>query len=153
MVARQRVLILAGLALALASMAPDAAWSATFGPDAADDEPLPVDQALRVGPATWENGHLTIAFEAAPGCYFYRDRVTVESVGAPGPALALDLAPAGEPYVDAEFGEVRIWRGRQNASFNLETPPRQVKVRYQGCAEGKVCYSPQTRLLDVLRFN
>lgn len=159
MVTRPRFLTLAAATL-LASMA----WAAPFAdgvaegrpsawPEAGQDVLLPVDEALRVGPATWAQGRLSIDFEAAPGCYFYRDRLSVVPTEGSRSALPLDLTPEGEAYFDDHFGAVKVWRKRQSVSWALQSPPSHVEVRYQGCAEGKVCYTPQTRLLEVLSLD
>lgn len=111
---------------------------------------LPVDEALRLEPAVLDGDQLLIGWDLAEGCYLYRDKLQIEVLSPDGAGLAtLDL-PAGEAHEDEHFGAVRILRGRVEGHAGIigELPTR-IRVRYQGCAEGLVCYPPQTRELDV----
>jgi thiol:disulfide interchange protein DsbD len=118
-----------------------------------DEGVLPVDEALRLQPVLPGKDRLLLGWDVAPGCYLYRDKLGVEILDPlPVRAAALTL-PAGEQYRDAHFGEVRVLRGSVQAALPLgDTPaPRRLRVRYQGCAEDKVCYPPQTREIEVPR--
>lgn len=112
---------------------------------------LPVEEAFSPQPAIWQNGQLSIAVDIAPGCYLYRDRFSVEAIEPAGYALGSARLPKGEAHHDEHFGDVSILRERLKAGFTPKSKaaPKQVRIRYQGCAEGLVCYPPQTRVLTV----
>jgi len=113
-----------------------------------DDGLLPVDAALRVGPAYWDGQQLIIELEAAADCYFYASAFDVRLAGSATPLTATRL-PDGDIYPDADRGPVQVWRGQQSIHFSPDTAPDSVIVGYQGCADGKVCYAPQQRELPV----
>jgi thioredoxin:protein disulfide reductase len=91
---------------------------------------------LLVGPG----GQLQVQFHIAAGYYLYRDRLQLTAEDdAP---LRVEL-PRGEPYNDPEFGNVAVLRGVQ--AINVDLPARPgvaIDLRYQGCAEGRLCYTP-----------
>ncbi|MEO1202268.1 MAG: protein-disulfide reductase DsbD domain-containing protein, partial [Pseudomonadota bacterium] len=94
-----------------------------------------------------------IAFRIIPGFYLYKDKITVKALSDSAQAGGLDL-PKGklktdeffgeqEVYYDEVFGRVAIARGTPEA-MTLE-----LEVGYQGCADGGLCYLPQTKVLSV----
>lgn len=86
------------------------------------------------------DGTLELRFTIAPGHYLYRDRLAM--TGADGAALAPAL-PAGEPHDDAEFGRVAVLRGPQRIALGIPARPGAgIDLRYQGCAEDRLCYAP-----------
>ena len=91
------------------------------------------------------DGRLQVQFRIAPGHYLYRDRLQLTDAG--GTALRAQL-PAGDVYEDPEFGPVAVLRGVQHIPLDL--PARSgttIRLRYQGCAQGRLCYAPvQVRL-------
>lgn len=126
-----------------------------LAPSPEESEILPAEDAFQLRPALWESGKLTIALDIAPGCYLYRSKLIVEAIEPAGYALGAALIPAGEPYRDEHFGEVAIFRKSVEIAFkpspkSTSGAPKKLRVRYQGCAENKVCYPLQTRVIDVL---
>jgi len=94
-----------------------------------------------------DDGRVQLRFSIAPGYYLYRDRLRV--TGGDGQALPITL-PAGESYQDPEFGAVAVLRGE--LSIDLPAAIARgalVDVRYQGCAEGRLCYAPVQLRLQV----
>lgn len=101
---------------------------------------LSPQQAFAPELAAGADGLLELRFTIAPGHYLYRDRLAV--TGADGVALDPPL-PAGEPHDDAEFGRVRVLRGPQRVALGIPASPGAgIDLRYQGCAEGRLCYAP-----------
>ncbi len=135
-----------------------ALWSASalagswLKPSPQDDTVLSAADAVQVQPALWRNGELTVGLDAAPGVYLYRDKLSVEAVD-PGPAVGKLQLPAGDLHEDEHFGAVKVLRGRVIATASASAMPRQIRLRYQGCAENLVCYPPQIRILDVESLN
>lgn len=98
------------------------------------------EQAFAPQLVTGADGRLAVQFRIAPGHYLYRDRLQVtDARGAP---LRAQLPP-GEPYDDPEFGEVAVLRGVQHIPLDLPASTGTiVRLRYQGCAQGRLCYAP-----------
>lgn len=136
-------------ALALGLAAP--VWAAGWFKDTTQEQGiLPVDEAIELQPALWQNGELSIGLDAAAGVYLYRDKLSVEVVAPEDYRLSGIEIPQGESHHDDHFGDVQILRDRiLITARTAAAAPKQVRVRYQGCAENLVCYPPQTRLLDV----
>ena len=93
------------------------------------------------------DGRLAVQFRIAPGHYLYRDRLQVtDAKGAPlHPQL-----PPGDVYDDPEFGPVAVLRGEQ--TLHLDIPAREgvtIGLRYQGCAQGRLCYAPVSLRLSL----
>jgi len=98
------------------------------------------EQAFAPQLAAGADGRLAVQFRIAPGHYLYRDRLQVtDAKGAPlHPQL-----PPGEVYDDPEFGPVAVLRGEQ--TLHLDIPAvagATIGLRYQGCAQGRLCYAP-----------
>lgn len=140
-VASLAILLTVGSPLALAGP-----W-----PGAHDDTPqiLAVGEAFQPQPAEWHDGRLSLRLDIAPGCYLYRDKLKVEVLEPAGYTLGKQTLAEGSAFRDEHFGEVRIFRGALETQWQAKTPPRKLKVSYQGCAEGLVCYPMQTRVVDV----
>ena len=112
----------------------------------AADEYLPVRQAYKVALSA-ESGNLVVRFEIAPDYYLYRDRLGFESA-TPGVTLGTPSLPVGLDHEDEFFGKQVIYREIAAASVpvTFSGAPRdfEVSVRLQGCADGGLCYPPQT---------
>lgn len=116
------------------------------------DDGIPsVEEAFELQPPLWDGKDLILRWDIAPGCYLYRDKLLVESTAPQGYALGSANLPAGEKLRDAHFGEVTVYREAVQLRFHPASgkPPQTLRVRYQGCAEDKVCYPPQTRVIQL----
>ncbi len=93
------------------------------------------------------DGRLQVQFRIAPGHYLYRDRLQLtDATGAP---LQAELPP-GDIYEDPELGRVAVLRGDQNIHLHIPTRPGAViGLRYQGCAQGRLCYAPVSVQLQL----
>lgn len=120
--------------------------------DALDDSLLAAGQALRLPAAIWEQGTLLIGFEAAPGYYFYQSKIRVEVLAPDHYELGPPQYPSATIFDDPEFGPVPVLRGAVELRYETPaSPPERIRVHYQGCAEGRVCYAPQVQDLAVQR--
>ena len=109
---------------------------------------LPAEQAFV--PDAWADGDsITLAWQVAPGYYLYRHGFGVSHADD---KLAAEF-PAGEPKVDAYFGEVEIYRDQVFATLATSSFSNaeqvELTVRYQGCADAGLCYPPTERTLRV----
>lgn len=117
-----------------------------------NDDGIPsVEEAFELHSPLWDGKDLILRWDIAPGCYLYRDKLSVESTTPQGYALGSAQLPAGETLRDAHFGEVMVYRDSVQMRFRPVSgkPPTSLRVRFQGCAEDKVCYPLQTRVIAL----
>lgn len=126
------------LVFALALAAP--AWADLAGLLGGPPAVLSAEQAFAPQLLSGADGRLELRFTIAPGHYLYRDRLQLtDAAGAP---LTVTLPP-GEPYDDPELGRVAVLRGTPTLRLDLPARPGiGIGLRYQGCAEGRLCYAP-----------
>ncbi len=110
-----------------------------------------MEEAFELQPPLWNGKDLILRWDIAPGCYLYRDKLLVESTAPEGYALGSAQLPAGETLRDAHFGQVTVYRDAVQMRFRPVSgkPPQSLRVRFQGCAEDKVCYPPQTHVITL----
>jgi thiol:disulfide interchange protein DsbD len=112
----------------------------------ADEEFLAARQAYRFEAAS-DGTTLTVRYEIAPGYYLYRDRLGFASE-TPGVTVGAPALPAGEDHEDEYFGHQVIYRGAIDIPVRLDFdgPPKDfdLLLKLQGCADGGLCYPPQT---------
>lgn len=113
----------------------------------APSKTLTAEQAFAPQLLAGVDGHLQIQFTIAPGHYLYRDRIEVTDAGGAPLAVAL---PPGESYDDPEFGRVAVLRG--GLTLQIDRPAERgtrIGLRYQGCAQGRLCYTPVVTQLEL----
>ena len=94
-----------------------------------------------------------IGIRIEPGFYVYKHRIIAKSLSPGAQAGQLDL-PKGKLKYDEFFGESEVYYdeviGRLAiARATPEAMDLELEVGYQGCAEGGLCYLPQTRVMRV----
>ena len=94
-----------------------------------------------------------IGIRIEPGFYVYKHRIIAKSLSPDAQAGQLDL-PKGKLKYDEFFGESEVYYdeviGRLAiARATPEPMDLELEVGYQGCAEGGLCYLPQTRVMRV----
>jgi len=100
-----------------------------------------------------DGNKVDIGFRIVPGFYLYKDKISVRSLSENAAAGRLEL-PKGKMKVDEYFGEMEVYFESVLAPLAIAraTPDAmelQLEVNYQGCAEGGLCYMPQTRVITV----
>ena len=94
-----------------------------------------------------------IGIRIEPGFYIYKDKLTVRSLSENTQAGQWNLPP-GKMKTDEYFGEMEVYLDSFLAELAIAraTPAAmtlEIEFGYQGCAEGGLCYMPQTRVLTV----
>ncbi len=94
-----------------------------------------------------------VGFRVIPGFYLYKDKIKVRSMSEGAMAGRLDL-PQGKLKVDEFFGETEVYYDEVVGRLTIAraTPDAMdldLEVGYQGCADGGLCYLPQTTVLSV----
>ena len=112
-----------------------------------DDEVtfLDVDDAFAISSELFEN-EIIVRWKIADEYYLYKHRFSFTATGA---ELSEPIIPDGEMKNDEYFGEVEVYHKHIEISVPFKNAESiiDLTVKYQGCAEAGLCYTPQTRHL------
>jgi thiol:disulfide interchange protein DsbD len=94
-----------------------------------------------------------IGIRIEPGFYVYKHRISAKSLSPGAQAGQLEL-PKGKVKHDEFFGESEVYYGEVIGRLAIaratpEAMELELEVGYQGCADGGLCYLPQTRVMKV----
>ncbi|MFX0543033.1 protein-disulfide reductase DsbD [Roseovarius sp. S4756] len=107
--------------------------------------PLPVAEAFQLNVSEEADGSRILSWDVADGYYLYRDKLSAKKPdGAPVP---LETEP-GTEMDDPTFGRTEIYTGAAEALMAPVDGP--VKVTWQGCQDGGICYPPSSETLAAL---
>lgn len=126
-----------------------------LGLDSGDNEFLPVERAFRPSVSANTDGTALLArWDVQDGYYLYRDKLRVELDSGNGVTLQAAQFPAGDIKDDETFGRVEVYHGPIEVRVPLARTDSAattlgIKLSYQGCAEGLICYPPVTQSFDV----
>jgi thiol:disulfide interchange protein len=120
------------------------------GTDSNENDFLPPDVAFRTG-AALEGQAVRIRWVIADGYYLYKQKIEVQAE-SPDLVVGRPELPAGMMKTDAFLGRQEIFTQQVEARVpytrsDYGAHPLQIKVTYQGCAEGGLCYPPITKVL------
>ncbi len=118
-----------------------------------DSEFLPVDEAFEPVLTPIDGNAVEVAIRIADGYYLYKDKIAVTAQSDVAEAGRLEL-PAGEFKSDQYFGEMEVYHQDVFAKLPIaratpEAMTLDLELKYQGCADGGICYPPVTRVLSV----
>lgn len=120
--------------------------------------PLPEEQAFRVDAlvepgSTAANVRAAVRFTMPPGYYLYRDQTKFELVDS-GSDVSIDapVFPPGRSYRDEHFGDVIVYFDQVEVGVPLRgalagVASLPIKVSFQGCQDGGICYPPMERIV------
>jgi len=94
-----------------------------------------------------------VGIRIEPGFYIYKHRITAKSLSPDAQAGQLEL-PKGKLKYDEFFGESEVYYDEVIGRLAIAraTPDAmdlELEVGYQGCADGGLCYLPQTEVITV----
>ena len=120
---------------------------------AASSEFPPVDEVFFPDVFPIDGNKVELGIRIVPGFYIYKDKLSVRSLSDNARAGQLEL-PKGKMKVDESFGEMEVYLESFVAPLTIaratpEAMQLELEVGYQGCAEGGLCYMPQTRVFKV----
>jgi len=120
--------------------------SAAPGATQRQDDFLPPDEAFRFGAGMEKPDSVALTWVIAEDYYLYRDRIQVTTED-PDVTLGKLQLPQGEMKYDENFGNSEVYHEVLEASLPIARPAGaggtlNLKVTYQGCAEGGLCYNP-----------
>lgn len=115
-----------------------------------DDEFLSVDEAFQFD-FSQDGNKVEVTFDIAEGYYLYRHQFKFNAEQASIHDVNL---PEGEDHEDEFFGIQKVYTG--DLTFAIDVASTQenptVTVRYQGCAEKGLCYSPTKKTIYLKQF-
>ena len=122
------------------------------GGNSASDFP-PVDEVFFPEVFALDGNTVEVGIRIEPGFYIYKDKLSTRALNDDAQAGRWDL-PQGKMKTDEFFGEVEVYLESFIAPLTIAraTPDQmelELELGYQGCAEGGLCYMPQTRVLKV----
>lgn len=114
-----------------------------------EDEFLDVDDAFAITTDELDNEFI-IRWTIADGYYLYKHRF---SFVASGVDLGEPIIPDGLQKVDEYFGEVEVYYKHIEINLPFTNAAEKVvlTVKYQGCADAGLCYTPTKRYLTYER--
>jgi len=123
----------------------------TFG--SANSDFLPVDEAFQPILTAIDGNNVEVAIRVTNGYYLYKDKIQASVQSDVAQAGVLEL-PAGELKTDQYFGEMEVYHEDVFGKLSIAraTPDAMdvnLELKYQGCADGGICYPPVTRVLSV----
>lgn len=128
----------------------------SLAPGLFSKELLPPEQAFQFFATLKDDHTMHVSWLAADGYYLYKDKLTLTLEQPTQTQLGKYPLPVGEGHLDAEFGQVEVYRRdvsvdvpllRQNSDGETLT----LIAKYQGCADRGVCYPPmQSRVTLAL---
>jgi thiol:disulfide interchange protein DsbD len=113
----------------------------------------PVDEVFFPEIFPVDGNTVELGIRIVPGFYIYKDKLTVRSLSTEAQAGRFDL-PSGKMKTDEYFGEMEVYLDGFLGKLAIaratpEAMDLELEFGYQGCAEGGLCYMPQTRVLKV----
>ncbi|MCK5326440.1 MAG: hypothetical protein KAJ57_10535, partial [Woeseiaceae bacterium] len=118
-----------------------------------DSEFPPPDEVFFPDLFAVDGNTVEVGIRIKPGFYVYKHRITAKSLSPNAQAGQLDL-PKGKSKYDEFFGESQVYYDEVIGRLAIAraTPDAmelKLEVGYQGCADGGLCYLPQTKVLTV----
>ena len=135
------------------SSTPKLSLGSSAGTSTSDSEFPPVDEVFIPEIFVVDGNTVELGIRVAPGFYLYKDKISVRSMSDDAKTGHPDL-PQGEIKNDEYFGEMEVYHDSIIAPMAIAraTPGAMdldIEVNYQGCADGGLCYMPQTRVFTV----
>ncbi len=106
---------------------------------------LPPDEAFQLAARRLPDGSFRATWDIADGYYLYRHRLGFSVDGREIDTGSIEIPP-GKPKFDEFFGDVEVYYG--TLEVDVPGPPAgaaAITVKYQGCADGGLCYPPMQR--------
>ena len=114
---------------------------------------LPVDEAFKPMLIPLDGNTIEVSIRVASGYYLYKDKISAEIQSDDVQLSRMEL-PAGELKNDQYFGEMEVYHKDVFGRLSLiratsESIDLHIDLKYQGCADGGICYPPTTRTLNI----
>jgi thiol:disulfide interchange protein DsbD len=122
---------------------------------AANDGPLPVDQAYQLSSKPLGQGVYQLHWLIEDDYYLYRDKIKLK------PSEGIEVVevryPASTPKQDPLFGDVEVYYHQVELLVRLQAAAvaamdGDIQVEYQGCWNGGICYPPVKKTVPLLQI-
>ena len=125
---------------------------ASLGASGQDEFPPP-DEVFFPDVLPLDGNTVELVIRVIPGFYLYKNKISVTALGDAARAGTIDL-PKGKMKTDEFFGEQEVYYDEVvgRVAIARATPDAmdlELEVGYQGCADGGLCYLPQTKVFTV----
>ncbi len=113
----------------------------------------PVDEVFFPEIFAVDGNAVEVGIRIVDGFYIYKDKLSVRALSEDAQAGRWDL-PKGKMKNDEYFGDVEVYLESFLSPLAIaratpEAMELELELGYQGCAEGGLCYMPQTRVLTI----
>lgn len=119
----------------------------SLGIESNQDEFLRVEQAYQVNLRYQGDQQLLLDWQIEPGYYLYKNNFTFKANGQTLPAEYQAGVVKFDDYFQEELEIFQLQT--QVALKDLPSPPFQLEVTSQGCADAGLCYPPRKQLFDI----
>ncbi len=124
----------------------------SFGSNAQSEFPPP-DEVFFPDLLAIDGNTVEVGIRVIPGFYLYKNKISVRVIGDNARAGNLELPP-GVIHTDEFFGEQEVYYDEVigHLAIARATPEAmdvELELNYQGCADGGLCYLPQTKVMTV----
>src|SRR5690606_30472808 len=112
---------------------------------------LPDHEAYRPGLVQAARERIELQFDVAPENYIHRHRLSIEPLCGDDSFRHTRL-PDGMATHDECFGDSEVYHTTLRVMLDItpgNSPARQLRVEYQGCADAGLCYPPEIHTLDL----
>ena len=114
---------------------------------------VPVDEAFEPILTAIDSNRIEVAIRVKEGYYLYKEKISAEAESNIAQAGMLRL-PNGKSKIDQYFGKMEVYYQDVFGELPIAraTPEAMnlaIKLQYQGCADGGICYPPVTKMLTV----
>ena len=118
-----------------------------------NSEFVPVDEAFEPILTAIDSNRIEVAIRVKDGYYLYKEKIAAEAESDVAKAGMLRL-PNGESKTDQYFGRMEVYYEDVFGELPIaratpEAMDLAIKLQYQGCADGGICYPPVTKVLTV----
>jgi thiol:disulfide interchange protein DsbD len=118
-----------------------------------NEEFLPPDAAFKFGAAMERPDSVALTWIIADGYYLYKERIEVTS-DSPDVQIGNIQLPKGDPKHDEYFGDTEVYHQFVEGSVPVARAAGskgmlKLKITYQGCADGGLCYNPITKQITL----
>jgi thioredoxin:protein disulfide reductase len=118
-----------------------------------NEEFLPPDDAFKFGAAMERADSVALTWIIADGYYLYKERIEIANESS-NVQLGKVQLPKGDPKHDEYFGDTEVYHQFVEGSVPVaraagSAGTLNLKVTYQGCADGGLCYNPITKQITL----
>ena len=118
-----------------------------------EDEFPPVDEVFSPQVFPVDGDTIEVGLQIIPGFYIYKEKLAVRSLNDEVRIGRWEL-PEGTMKNDEYFGDMEVYVDGflSKLAVDRDSPDAlelEIEFSYQGCAEGGLCYLPQSRVITV----